>query len=497
MNSELPAISAPLVVRINAGLWVIVGIWALVGIGFNVALAVQTNAPQTAPRGMSLPEASALLAIFFHLPTLVAAWLMRRLHIVADERGLEFRGLYRTRFVAWSDIEDYELRAAPQAATAKPTWICAQGKWRQISQFYEPLNALRARIQIEATHSRARQWQLNVERDDAQNWPKTYAYRDPSGGKMFGWVAVGLLLIVAIIFVIPSSSVNSGGDALDKWLPLAAIFLPLFLIHFALFRTTKRLNSPTIRAHQNALSLVQSQNPTRIAWAEISDYFIEDPRGAVTIPQYVVESANVRIAFRHEISDFAELKALICARAVNAISREWKHRESTDADTIGGELSLWSNGVTGVGRKIYHYRTRTTRALLMLGGAMLLVLPIRILGMVPLSDGQMPTLPDRMIGLVFVAPIVALTLGGALAFWRSSIQTDENGITHRNVWSERSLNWDEIESFTFNGYFYTLKGASATIRYGLVAASDSLQTEIETRAELKMRRTDRSESDED
>ena len=184
------------------------------------------------------------------------------------------------------------------------------------------------------------------------------------------------------------------------------------------------------------------------------------------------------------------------ARAINAKSREWRHRENNDSDILGGEPSLWPGGVAGVGRKIYHYRTRTSRALLLLGATMLLILPIRITGLIPLRDGQMPTLPDRMIGLIFVTPIVALTLGGALAFWRASIQTDENGVTHRNIWGERFLRWDEIEAFTFNGYFTQIKGARTTIRYGLVAASENLRAEIETRAGLKMRRTDRGKNDE-
>ena len=306
----------------------------------------------------------------------------------------------------------------------------------------------------------------------------------------------GLLFVGALImsgnFGSSRATANFNGDVYLRWLQMATLLLPLLLIHTAILRAKQRAGGQIIRADRNEIMVVANNVSTRIAWEEIADYFIEDPKKGVALPQYIVESAGARIAFRPEIANFGELRALICARAINASSREWRHRESSDIDTLGGAQSLWSGGAPGVGRKVYHYRTRTSRALLMLGATMLLIFPIRLLGLVPLANGQMPTLPDRMIGLVFVAPVVALTVGGALAFWRASIQTDENGVTQRGIWGERFLRWDEIESLTFNGHFYAVKGQNTTIRYWLVAAEQSLCAEIETQAGVKMRRTDRS-----
>ena len=498
MRPDSPQPSALFVMRLNAGLWVVIGIWATVGIGCNVALAVQMNAPQAAPRGLTLLEASVMLALVFHLPALVAAWLMLRLRIVAGERGLEFRGAFATRFTAWRDLEDYELRASPQVATSRLTWICAGGKWRQISQFYAPLQALRARIQTEARWSRTQLWQFNIERDDALKEPKTYAYRDPTGGKMFGWVAVGLSLCVVLVsdgFGLWATTPGFRGDALEKWGRIATIFLPLLLAHYAIFRTRKRQNAPPIRADQNGLSLVDAPTPTHIAWDEITDYGIEDPKGAVTMPQYVVEGTGKRLFFQREITDFGELQALICALAINASSCEWLHRESTDKDILGGEPSLWPGGVAGVGRKIYHYRTRTLRALLFLGSSIVLICVVPLI--VAFTSGNYANRLGDQIGVTLSMAIIGFVTGlGWLAFWRASIQTDENGVLHRNIWGERFLPWDEIEAFTFNGYFYALKGARATIRYGLVAAEQSLRAEIEARTGLKMNRTGRRTDDE-
>lgn len=439
-----------------------------------------------------------LTALFtlFVLPCFIMLWLMRRLRIVAEVQGLWIYGAFTTQFIAWRDIEDYELRPAPNAATAHGSWIRHDGKWRRLPQFYTNTEVLRAHIQNEATASRARDWQLSVARDDAENWPKTYAYRDPSGGKMFAIVAAGLLFICAMLATNSfglSTTPKPDGDAIEKWGRIAALLLPLLFIHYAIMRSTKRRGAHTIRADQNALTLVCGENPTRVAWDEISDYFIEDVKGAATLPQYVLEGAGERIVFRQEITNFGELKALITARAVNAKSREWRHHESADSDTLGGAQSLWRGGVAGVGRKIYHYRTRTLRAMLVLG---VFFMSVFLISYICSSHWRTRDISDLVAWVLIFLPISVITVSGALAFWHTSIQTDENGITHRNIWGERTLNWGEVESFSFNGHFYTLKGKNTTIRYWLVAAGESLQAEIEARAGLKMRRAGQVDDDE-
>ncbi len=496
----MPSVSpvqAPVVARPKTDLYAVSGVLAFIGlILVGAGLYAWHGSPRRAPQDLWIGLAAT--AILFLLPCACCLWLMRRLRLVADARGLRICGVFKTRFIAWQNIEDYELRPPETyGQQTRQTWICANGKWRRLPILHDDMDALRARIQTQATRSRTRGWQLNIARDDADAWPKIYAYRDPAGARQFALVALGLLLCVALIGSLGSSSAtaNLSRDALLGWLQLAALLLPLLWIHYAIMRAKKRAGARTIRADQNALTIVDNEVSTRIAWDEIADYFVEDPKKGVSLPQYVVEGAGGRVVFRADIANFGELRALIAARAVNAISREWRHRENADKDTLGGAPSLWP-GAPDIGRKVYHYRTRTLRALLVLGGAMLLILPIRILGLIPLSDGQTPTLPDRMIGLIFVAPVVALVLGGALAFWRASIQTDENGLLHRSIWGERFLRWSEVESFSFNGHFYQIKGARTTIRYWLVAASDNLRAEIEARSGLEMRRNGRSQSDE-
>ena len=511
MTSDFAATSdaqPPVFARPQKELYVIIGIWAIVGLGLLLTIWL-IPVKSTRPDAVTSAQFSVLLAVIFLLPCFIFLWLMRRLCVVADARGLWFRGALRQSFVPWQNVEDYELRPPLQSGAFKSRWIRHDAKWRRLPQGFAPMDALQTRIRDEAKWSRAREWQLNIERADG-NWPKTYAYADPSGRRAFGFAVAGALFICGASYwpVFSPQSLESTRliwNNLELWGRIGSLLMPLIVLlllalllwpHLAILRAKQRLGHQIISADRDGLTLLDGKSQTRIAWPEVTDYGIEDAPGRFCLPQYVVESAYARVVFRREIESSGELKALVRAQAVNAQSNDWRARESADSDTLGGETTLWPSGTVGVGRKVYHYRTRIARALLGLGGAMLLVFPIRILGLVPLRDGQMPTTPDRLIGLVFVVPVVALTLGGALAFWRASIQTDDDGIYQRGIWSQRFLRWNEIETFTFNGYFYTVKGVGAPIRYWLVAASESLQAEIEDKSGVKMRRTDRPNDDE-
>ena len=492
MHSDASA--APLISHPKTEFWVLIGFWALIGIGLWVSVAMAAiNRPQTAFPGATAWQIFVVLAIFFYLPCALGAWLMRRLRIVADENGLHFRGLWKSRSVAWASIEDYELRLAPQA-TLPQSWICSDGQWHRLSRLYAHRARLHERIVQRARHSRARAWQLDALREDGP-WPQIFVYRDTATWKLALPLVALSLLMFALPFFSPSSS-NAAWrarapaewlDLLARPLVMVALFGLLALPGCLRLRAKRRLLSQEIVADREALTWFDGQNSTRILWADIADYYKADAPGFLALPRCIVQGGAARVVFGRDIERGQELCALIVARARHAACSGWHYHEDADSDTLGGAASLRAQN----GRKIHHYRTRTARAMLLFGAVVLLILPVRILGLVPLSNGQMPTLADRMVGLIFVVPVVALTLGGVLAFWRASIQTDAEGVHQRGIWSARFLAWREIEAFTFNGHFYTLRGADTTIRFWLVAAFDSLRAEIEERSSATLQRTDR------
>ena len=501
-NDETP----PLVARPQSDFYAFVILVALCGVGM-MATAFFTTGSSVQAGTLSQWGAVALVSALFGLPCLIMIWLMRRLCIVADARGLWFQGAFKKSFIAWQDVEDYELRPPLAAGHANLSWIKYRGQWKRLPLGYASQARLRARIQSAAKWSRAQEWQLSVERDEAHQWPKTYAYRDPSGHKAL-WGSVALVAFLVAI-LLGNAIANDGfstarltWENLDLWgrigfamMPLVALTIATLMTfpHYLVFRIKQRLGRHIIRADREAITLIDGSAQTRIAWPDVSDYFVEEVPGALTLHQAVVQSAEARLVFWHEIENLAELKALVKTKAVNAQSSDWRAREGADSDTLGGETTLWPSGIVGVGRKVYHYRTRTGRAMLALGATMLLVFVAGYAA--SLMRGRTPELSEGIAALIFL-PIAALTLVGALAFWRASIQTDETGIYQRGIRGERDLKWDEIESFSFNGYFYTVKGTRTAIRYGLVAASEILRAEIEARSGAKLRHAGRPNDDE-
>ena len=292
----LPVISRP-----KRDLYVVIGFVAFCGLLIaGAGFYAWHDSPRRAPQDLWI-GLTAIVILFF-LPCAFCWWLMRRLRLVADQRGLQIRRAFRTQFIEWRDIEDYELRASPNhAATSRLSWIRANGKWQRLPILHDDLDALRARVRAEATNSRARQWQLNVAREDTDDWPKTYAYRDAAGAKGFALIVAGLLLVCALIMSgnlgASQTTASFTGDLYLRWLQLATLLSPLLLIHFAIMRAKKRAGAQTVRADQNGLIIVDNEVFTRIAWKEISDYFIEDPKKGVALPQYIVESAGGRVAF--------------------------------------------------------------------------------------------------------------------------------------------------------------------------------------------------------
>jgi hypothetical protein len=192
-----------------------------------------------------------------------------------------------------------------------------------------------------------------------------------------------------------------------------------------------------------------------------------------------VETRRARFEFVSGIAGDKILRTLIEQRARNASTANWRYSNGADEDVLGGAASFY-RGAVGVGPKIHHYRTRTTRIFLIFGlalaGGML----------VPILTGHMngngrPTSTGDVIFAVFY--LGGMTLGGLAAWFFASLRCEADGLRQNGVWGEQFLPWNQIKKFTFNGYFFTVSGNKKTIRFGVfLADSRGLKDEIERRS---------------
>ena len=172
---------------------------------------------------------------------------------------------------------------------------------------------------------------------------------------------------------------------------------------------------------------------------------IEKPGRREIAPIHSVVTTQGTFGFLASISEFKIICLALATHARSLSEAKWRSEET---DVLGGTASLWTSHCEGVGKRIYHYRTRTNRSLLSLA----------------LFFSVMPTLSiliQQWSGFaakssIFSACGFALVLGlpVLLGIWRYStakIETDSEGITQWALGGARHLAWDEVEDYYQSG----------------------------------------------
>ena len=79
------------------------------------------------------------------------------------------------------------------------------------------------------------------------------------------------------------------------------------------------------------------------------------------------------------------------------------------------------------------------------------------------------------------------TIWGLCGWFFSAAESGESGLKNRGIWGQRSLRWDEIKEWGYNGFCYSVRGSRATLRYGIVADFGGLEARLKERAPDKQR----------
>ncbi len=178
------------------------------------------------------------------------------------------------------------------------------------------------------------------------------------------------------------------------------------------------------------------------------------------------------------------LLQIIECYAPPASTQAWRERfkRSRAIESLGSEAAKWSGSALGEGQRIYHYRTRTTRALLWAPTGLTLTLLI-----IPLLPREvLPPNRDDGSEAILIIMCAACIIGSLYGWWRfykAAIHTDETGIEQHTPFGVKRLAWPEIEKYSLHSQGGWIAGKGKRLTFSsYIADVEELKEEITRRA---------------
>ncbi len=504
---------ATVAARPSAELW---GVSAFLAVGcvFLCGLALTTPERHVNGQTTSQTEIYGLCATLILLIGGIAAWAVcsSPWEITASADGLTWRTWRGRRRAAWGDVRDFHTRTfatgnsrvGPRACIVTSVgnvWFTPQ--WRDA-------DALKRFIAQHAPAAPACEWATLGTRPDA-DFPQTFGYHSAENWQR-AWVAaaqVGMSAGVLVFFIGPKVPRIIGEMGWAWGLSMIAVMilvmagLPLLMVCVAVLPTfldARRRRGEAIVADRDGLVWTDERTARRVVlpWGDITDYGIGEPIGRLRGGSYrrIVRGGakGEEITFSFALANAAILCEIIAKQAVNArahAAADGKWRSLTpgaDVDVLGGEGARWTGGVAGVGGRVFHYRTRTNRAMLWFLWAFALIVLLTIsLNASGMTQARSDNGGDAVIGtLTFL-----MTATAAYATWRyyaGRVVTNGDGVTQYAPTGRRFLRWKDITDYEVKGEASNLSlivrdASGVTVRFSeMIVDADELKGEIARRA---------------
>lgn len=422
---------------------------------------------------------------------MLPAWWMFHARIMADSDNLRWRGFFGWKSVRWQDVQDYNDRLPSQShgrnfsrAVIKTT----QGSLSFGSQWTN-VEAFREQVKHQAIQAAAQEWSVFWSRS-CDPWPRVFRYDTWQNiwtpRLLLALILPGLIYFIVIIVTRLNQTVSLAGMVgwpmkLGLFAPYLLIFLiyagPILLI-YGQCRVAGRRKTERITADTHGIVFNDGVRQVKTTWADVTGYGIVHGPGALVV-HYVVDTRQDGFDFLPSLSHVLLLKAIIRRYAVSSADTDWRPR--VDLETLGGETARWSGGRVGVGARVYHYRTRSYRALLWLPAAWsLTMLLMAVLAGQGLTRGtNSPTGPiffGTGMGLVFLISLYA--------YRTCRMETDEDGLTQITPWGRRRLLWSQVEDYWLTGEGNgIMQGRGERLWFGKgIVGYEELKEEIARRA---------------
>lgn len=351
---------------------------------FGAFGAAMLSLPGMAPPTAADPVGARVIVIviaapLFLLAGVTAAWCLRA-EIIADEDGLRWRGLARTRRAPWSGVTDYYERLSQGH---RPTaWVeTVSGKF--LISGVTNAGALREIVQARPTGAPAHSWEILGTRP-GDSWPRVFHHltADTTTGLaacLLGIVgppvyfAVYLAQNVAQVRGMLAELGPGMGCAFLACYALVALGFPLSMgLSLPLFLEGHRRRHERVVVDPRSLCLEDGTQRLEARWEEVTEVEVAPLRGLPGMVRIRLTRGR-SIEYLQSIHEAGLLKAIITRYAGRGVKRSVLGESQ---EVLGGDAARWSGGSPGIGQRIYHYRTRANRAMLwFLSSLALLPLP--------------------------------------------------------------------------------------------------------------------------
>lgn len=438
------------------------------------------------------------LSLMLLVPTSLFGIWQARAVVIANDAGLRWRGMGGWRIARWSDVTDYYdqlgAKSKPLPVVKTDVGVLSLNSTLWNSGLWTVTPELRQLIRQKATQAQAKEWGILGMRPEA-DWPRVFDYNtlDNRFAGIFvpgmAVVMIGLLLW-QLRYTIPGileTAAMGWGWGLATLVLCSFGYLPMvviLLLPFQQQRALRRRRNQRITLTQDGVIYEDRQHKVEAPWADISDLHFARNKGL--IHDCVVISKQGMFNFSLRIKDFAILRRALTTFATALPEAKWRAMET---DMLGGEASRWTSRRVGVGKRIYHYRTRFN-CIQLLG---ITVIALTFFGLEWLLPplGLSPRVPGQVIFLSGMIGI--LTAWGWWHYWAAGITIDDEGITQRTLWGAQHLTWEEVIDYyktdgdTFRG---VVMGTKTRLRFWCnIGEVEELQSEIVRRAKNSRNQT--------
>jgi hypothetical protein len=354
--------------------------------------------------------------------------------VCADARGLYWRRLFQpSRSAPWASVTDYYLRHGASAdmevvIQTDAGMIVLAADWRGLA-------AVKEAVSRHATSASTGTWDLLGTRPGDSS--RTFTYDTPAnrrdaillpvvailigGGFLFllGWTVAGVAelrrvaapaVMAAVLLCVIALLVVGGAASL-----------------LALNRETNRRRGrhERITASPDGLQFESDERSVSARWEEIAACVRGTLPGAwLDSPRFIVRTRHGEFDFLATIENHFHLKKWIAAQAPADVTA-WR---DAGAEVIRVNPDRWPSA--GEDSRVFHYRTRSNRALLVFVGA--------VCGVLVVEAGF------KGEGYALAALSAAVVAWFAWRYHRTAIRVDSRGITHFGALGSRFLPWNAI-----------------------------------------------------